>query len=173
MKITLLLILSCFLLMGGCDSTQKSAQPATQTEPVVVIEASPEPLKEVLPEENTDAHKKLIFNTKLSVSPERPNWVLFSNGTYVIFPKGTSKDDMRKSAIGLLQRYNNEPFKVRKSPIVKGWVASSPKGIYNYVALAQASSRLANNKELASIGKQNVMKDKENPVIVHINTPKQ
>ncbi|AWH72965.1 hypothetical protein DCS32_01930 [Dokdonia sp. Dokd-P16] len=159
--------------MGGCDSTQKTAQPAAQNEPVVVIEASPEPLKEVLPEEKTDAHKKLIFNTKLSVSPERPNWVLFSNGTHLLFPVGTTKEDMRKTSLGLLQRYNNESFKVRKSPIVKGWVARTPKGIYNYVSLVQASSRLATNKELASIGKQNVMKDKANPVIIHINIPKQ
>ena len=173
MKITLLLILSCFLLIGGCDSTQKSAQPAAQSEPVIVIEASPEPLKEVLPEEKTDAHKKLIFNTKLSVSPEKPNWILFSNGTYILYPIGTSKEDMRKTSLGLLQRYNNETFKVKKSPIVKGWVASTSKGIYSYVSLAQASSRLASNKELASIGKQNVMKDKASPIIIHINKPKQ
>jgi|GEM_PF-1773607 len=172
MKITLLLILGCFLFIGGCDSTKRSVQPAAQSEPVVVIEASPEPLKEVLPEEKTDAHKKLIFNTKLSVSPEKPYWVLFSNGTYLLFPAETSKEDMRKTSRGLLQRYNNESFKVKKSPIVKGWVASTPKGIYNYVSLVQASSRLASKKELASIGKQNVMKDKANPVIIHINIPK-
>ena len=68
MKITLLLILSCFLLIGGCDSTQKSAQPAAQSEPVIVIEASPEPLKEVLPEEKTDAHKN---NRKSNGTAER------------------------------------------------------------------------------------------------------
>lgn len=173
MKITLLLLVSCILLIGGCESTQSKSNPViNNTAPVIVIEAQPEPLREVLENENLAAYKKLIFNTKLSVSPKQPNWVLFSNGTYILFPKGTSEDDMRQTSIGLLQRYNNESFKIKKSPIVKGWIASSPKGIYSYVSLKQASSRLASNKELALIGKENVLKDKAKPLIIHINTPK-
>lgn len=176
MRTTLSFITGAILLLVSCDSTQSKTKPAPTSEPVIVIDATPEPLKE-LPEVSTEKedapepYKKLIFNTKLSISSTQPNWVLFSNGTYILFPKGTSTDDMRQSSLGFLQRYNNESFTISKSQLVKGWIASSPKGIYNYVSLAQASSRMATNKELASIGKQNVLKDKANPIIVHINTP--
>lgn len=170
MKVLLLLV-SSLLLIGGCESAKSKPVIAPKEEsPVVVIEAQPEPLKEVVKDKNLEAYKKLIFNTKLSISSKQPNWVLFSNGTYIIFPKGTSKEDMRKTALGLLQRYNNESFIINKSPLAKGWLGSSTKGIYNYIAIDQASSRMASTKELASISKRNVIKDKENPVIVHLNT---
>lgn len=168
-----LLFLSSLLLIGGCESSKPKSVIAPKEEaPIVIIEAQPEPLKEVVKEENLELYKKLIFNTKLSISPQQPNWVLFSNGTYILFPKGMSKDDMRQTALGLLQRYNNESFTIKKSPLVKGWLGSSPKGIYTYISLEQASSRMATNKELAAISKRNVIKDKENPIIVHLNTPK-
>lgn len=170
MKVLLLLV-SSLLLIGGCESAKSKPVIAPKEEsPVVVIEAQPEPLKEVVKDKNLEAYKKLIFNTKLSISSKQPNWVLFSNGTYIIFPKGTSKEDMCKTALGLLQRYNNESFIINKSPLAKGWLGSSTKGIYNYIAIDQASSRMASTKELASISKRNVIKDKENPVIVHLNT---
>ena len=173
MRLTLFLLASCFLLIGGCESTKSTPKETTKpATPVVVIEAEPEPLKEVVEDENVDVYKNLIFNTKLGVSPKRPNWVLFSNGTYIIFPTGTSKEDMHKSALGFLQRFTSETASVRKSPLTKGWIASTPKGVYNYVALNQASSRLATDQELATIGLQNIKKDKADPIIVHINTPK-
>ncbi len=174
MKTIIFLLLSAIFLIGGCESTQSKSTPESQDEPVIIIDALPEPLTEVVEEDNvSDASKKLIFNTKLSVNPGQPNWVLFSNGTYILFPKGTSAGDMRQSALGILQRYSNQSFKVNKSPLVKGWVASTKNGIYNYVSLSQASSRQASNRELAGIGKKNVLKDKSNPIIIHINLPKQ
>lgn len=164
------LILFIFTLVSGCDNSKSVSKTPPPEDPVVIIDAQPEPLKEVVAEEEPEIYKKLIFNTKLSISPKQPNWVLFSNGTYILFPKGTSGDDMRQSAFGLLQRYNDESFTITKSPLVKGWIAGSKKGIYNYVSLEQASDRLASKTILRKIGKENVLKDKANPIIVHVNT---
>lgn len=164
------LILITSTLLMGCNNSKSVSTPARSADPVVIIAAQPEPLKEVIAEATPDAYKTLIFNTKLSVNPKQPNWVLFSNGTYILFPKGTRSEEMRKSASGLLQRYNNESFTITKSPLVKGWIARSKKGIYNYVSLEQAGDRLTSIETLKKIGKTNVLKDKTTPIIVHVNT---
>lgn len=171
MNKAILLIFTSLLLMSGCES-KKPAGPNPNLEPKIIIDAEPEPLKEIVEEENLEEFKSLIFNTKMSISAKRPDWVLFSNGTYILFPKGTSEDDMRQSAFGFLQRYNNESLTISKSPLVKGWIAESRKGVYNYISLDQAGSTMIKDSELASLGKSNIQKDKGNPIIVHVNTAK-
>lgn len=157
-------------LSYGCDNSKTVSKKTPPSSPVIIIDAEPEPLKEVTSKDNLEIYKRLIFNTKLSINPKQPNWVLFSNGTYILFSNGISNDSMRQSALGLLQRYNGESFSITKSPLVKGWIAGSTRGIYNYVSLEQAGDRLASKTTLRNIGKENVLKDKANPIIIHVNT---
>ncbi len=158
--------------MYSCVSKQSSSKQESSSEPKVIIASQPEPLKEVVNEEELAPYKTLIFNTKLSVHPSQTHWVLFSNGTFISFPSGTSVKDMEKSALGIIQRFNNDKLSVRKSPLVKGWLAQTTKGLNNFVSQKQIGDRIISATELAILAKNNINKDKKELLIVHVNYKK-
>ncbi|TVZ51898.1 hypothetical protein [Dokdonia sp. Hel_I_53] len=167
-----LFIATLAAIVSSCVSKQSSSNRESSSEPNVIIESQPEPLKEVVSEEKLEPYKKLIFNTKLSVSPSQTHWVLFSNGTFISFPSGTSVKDMEKSALGILQRFNNDKLRVSKSPLVKGWIARTSKGINNFISQKQIGDRIISPTELAVLGNSNINKDKTELLIVHVNNKK-
>lgn len=127
--------------------------------------------KEVKPVSKSESpYKSLIFNVQLGITPKRKNWVLFENGTYVIFPDGYTKDQMKNAAIKLVKSFNNNPITVQKSNFAKGWIISTAKGIYNYVGRDQIKKGITSNDVIQKRGKQNISKDKRKATVVHINT---
>lgn len=174
MKIFFLLLSTSLLLAKGCgDTTTTTPKPSAP----IQVETQPEPVAEE-PEvvESTkieeSPYKSMIFNTKLSISPTQPNWVLFENGTYIILPANIDEEQMKKNAIVIIKRYKGETLSVKKSPLTKGWVASSTQGIYNYVSLEKAGDRLATDQHLKTVGKNSILKDVKELNIVHVNTKK-
>lgn len=174
MKILFLLLSTSLFLLKGCgDTTSVTTKPA----PPVQAEVQPQPVVEQPEIEETKTveespYKSLIFNAKLSINPSQPNWVLFENGTYILLPSNLTVEQMKKNAVIIIKRYNNESLSISKSPLTKGWIAGSQKGIYNYVSLEKAGDRLATDKQLSGIGESNILKDKEQLNIVHVNTKK-
>ena len=63
-------------------------------------------------------YKSLIFNVELGINPSRKNWVLFKNGTYVIFPDGYTREQMKNAAIKLVRSYDRQIPSVQKSNLV-------------------------------------------------------
>ncbi len=116
------------------------------------------------------AYKSLIFNVQLGINPKRKNWVLFQNGTYIVFPDGYTKDQMKNAAIKLVKSFNNNALNVQKSNFAKGWIVSTSGGIYNYVSKSQIRKVVTDFKEVSARGEKNIIKDKLEAVVVHINT---
>ena len=112
-------------------------------------------------------YKSLIFNVQLGISSKRKNWVLFEHGTYVVFPDGNTKDQMKNAAINLIKSFNNNPLTAQKSNFAKGWITSTSKGIYNYVA---HNKGITTESIVIQRGKQNILKDKKDAKVIHINT---
>ncbi len=172
MRSCLLLLLSCFFLLGGCVSNESTTTSTPQPKEIKTAPAPLETIEEALDEANLEEYKSLTFNVKMGVSPSQPDWVLFSNGTYIIFPRGTSDREMRKAAKKIIGNYKSQSLKVRKSPMVKGWIVYADKGIFNYVSLKQAGERTISDKDLIRLGEQNILADQAKPFIVHINSDK-
>lgn len=116
------------------------------------------------------AYKSLIFNVQLGINPKRKNWVLFQNGTYIVFPDGYTKDQMKNAAIKLIKSFNNNALNVQKSNFAKGWIVSTSAGIYNYVSKNQIRKGITDFKEVSVRAEKNIIKDKSEAVVVHINT---
>jgi len=116
------------------------------------------------------AYKSLIFNVQLGINPKRKNWVLFQNGTYVVFPDGYTREQMKNAAIKLIKGFNSNGLSVQKSNFAKGWIVSTPTGIYNYVSSNQVRKGVTDFKLVSARGKKNILKDKSESNVVHINT---
>lgn len=116
------------------------------------------------------AYKSLIFNVQLGINPKRKNWVLFQNGTYIVFPDGYTKDQMKNAAIKLVKSFNNNALNVQKSNFAKGWIISTSAGIYNYVSKNQVQKGVTDFKVISARGKKNILRDKSDAIVVHINT---
>lgn len=119
-----------------------------------------------------EIYAPLIFNVQLGIHPKQKNWVLFKHGTYVIFPNQTSETDARRTAIALLKSYNGTTVNTRKSQLAKGWIASTTKGIYNYIDRKKMGRGVPEENAIVQKAIENINLDKKELEIVHINRPK-
>ncbi|RMB56188.1 hypothetical protein EAX61_15575 [Dokdonia sinensis] len=136
----IIISITAMLLFLGCGSNN-----ATNEEPVIAkpLEETSEIIEEVeeIAEEVVEKkdYSSLIFSVQLGISKQRPNWVLFENGTYAIFKKSGSDTQMTANAKDLLRDVVDEnkvqgKGTVKKAQFAKGWVVTfGNSGIYNYV----------------------------------------
>ncbi len=183
------MILYCIAISCIKDKTTTPQPPiVTQEEvttPTVTI-PEPEPEPEEIKEEVKPAPKvtkppvktkkeiyaPLIFNVQLGIHPKQKNWVLFKHGTYIIFPNQTTEADAKRTAIALLQSYNGTTVNTRKSQLAKGWIASTTKGIYNYIDRKKMGRGVPEENAIEQKAIENINRDKKELEIVHINRPK-
>ncbi len=139
--------------------------------PPEVIKETPPPVKKkkkVVAKKRED-YKSLIFNVQLGINPGKKNWVLFKNGTYLVFPNNTAEKDAVRAAKKILSSYDGNSVFVEKSNFAKGWIASTPTGIYNYIERGAFGKRAPKSSRIEKKGVKNIAADKKELEIVHVN----
>jgi len=119
-----------------------------------------------------DDFESLIFNTRLCINPGKENWVLFKNGTYLIFPNNTAEKDAIRAAKKILSAHNGNIVFIEKSNFAKGWIASTPNGIYNYIDKGTFGIGIPKSTKIEAKGIENIAADKKGLEIIHVNSPK-
>lgn len=141
-----------------------------------VIKVAPKPVvkkkKKKIANKKPEDYKALTFNVQLGINPDRKNWVLFKNGTYMIFPNNTAEKDAIRAAKKLMSNYKGGSITIQKSSFAKGWIASTGTGIYNYIDRAAFGRGIPKEANILKKGKNNLTADTKGLEIVYINGPK-
>lgn len=190
------ILLPC-ILVSCVKDTPKTPEPPTPVEttkeapeapPVLEIDTIPEPaappvVKEIpkpvvkkkkkkVVNKKPDDYKSLIFNVQLGIHPDRKNWIVFKNGTYLVFPNNTAEKDAIRAAKKLLSNYKATSLNINKSSFAKGWIASTSTGIYNYIDRAEFGRGIPKKENILRKGMENITGDSKGLEIVYINRPK-
>jgi hypothetical protein len=141
-----------------------------------VVKVSPKPVvkkkKKKIANKKPEDYKALTFNVQLGINPDRKNWVLFKNGTYMIFPNNTAEKDAIRAAKKLMSNYKGGSITIQKSSFAKGWIASTGAGIYNYIDRGAFGRGIPKEANILKKGKDNLTSDTKGLEIVYINGPK-
>ncbi len=142
--------------------------------PPPVVKAKPKPVrkKKKVVNEKPEDYKSLVFNVQLGINPDRKNWVLFKNGTYLIFPNNTAEKDAIRAAKKLMSNYKGGPLSTEKSSFAKGWIASTNTGIYNYIDQDDLGRGIPKHENILKKGLDNIMADAKELEIIYTNQPK-
>lgn len=119
----------------------------------------------------------LLENVKLAINPKFEDWVLFENGTYIIFDNIDPLSDVEAEAIKLMKDfgpfYAGSPagdFSVTHLNKTEGWVVSGHcYGMYTYVNPKELDTKNPSDVEIGIWGRSKRQRDGDNPIIVHIN----
>lgn len=158
---TLLIVLTFFI---SCGQSPKGKKPNTSDTTTA----------------NKNAAMPLLENVQLAINPAFQDWVLFENGTYIIFDKADTIKDIREEAIKLMKEYGPVyaggtagDFGVTHLDKTEGWVVSGHcYGMYTYVNPAEIEADTPNDAAIGLLGRSKRDKDGKNPVIVHVNRKK-
>lgn len=176
MKNILTLVLLA-LFCAACNSiptTKSITKPPSPKENSNTLEPEQptKPLPPATPAEDVENFSALQFNVALGISAQRPRWVLFKNGTYVIFPEGYTDTQIEESAKEMVGTNVNENMTFRKSSLAKGWIGSTSNGIYTYVSADDLGEGIVDQQDLKAQGIKNLRADKSELRVIYINSKK-
>lgn len=157
-RLTLIFFLSSFLLLS-CGKSEKMKTKNTNSK------------------EMTEAD--LLNHVKLAINPQFQDWVLFKNGTYIIFDNADTIPSLENEAIKLMKEFGPVhvgglagDFGVTHLNETEGWIVSGHGyGMYTYVSPSEVSEK-PEDLEIGLFGRQKRNMDGEKPVILHINRKK-
>lgn len=169
------------LILVACKSNTTSSKTAPQNNGVSSTVSTPK--EEMDEQENSTApdtleepivedFTALRFNVAIGISPSKPDWVLFKNGTYIIFPAGYTDNQMKTAAGDLLDAFSNQNVFINKSQFAKGWIGNTSKGIYTFVAQDALGTGIHSKETIKAAAIANIIADKTKKEIVHINRKK-
>ena len=121
----------------------------------------------------------LLEYVQLAIKAEFQNWVLFSNGTYVIVEEGDTTPDTRAYALAQMRGfgpvYVGSPagdFSVINLHTTEGWIVSGHgSGMYTYVHPSELGNHAPTDVEIGMYGRSKRAADAEELSIIHINGP--
>ena len=119
----------------------------------------------------------LVFDVQLNINPRNKNWLVFQNGTYMLFKDPLGKDILLPAALKRLDALSQTSetlgnINVQKSTLAKGWIVSfGSSGVYNYVGPRQVKRRKPSDRKIAEIGNANLRADIKTKKLVHFNSP--
>ncbi|MBW1658804.1 hypothetical protein [Flavobacterium quisquiliarum] len=121
--------------------------------------------------------EELLNHVKLSINPKFQDWVLFQNGTYIIFDDADSIADIESEAIKLIKEFGpvnsggrSEDFDVTDLNKTKGWIVSGyGYGIYTYVHPSEIKSKIPDIIEIGLYGRTKRDLDGNTLIVIHIN----
>ncbi|WP_289660976.1 hypothetical protein [Flavobacterium panacagri] len=136
-------------------------------------------MKKIADTQNTNEKEenKLLNHVKLSINEKFQDWVLFKNGTYIIFENANTIPDLESEAIKLMKEfgpvYTGSPagdFDFTDLKKTEGWIVSGHGyGMYTYVNRNEIKSDLIDIQEIGLFGRSKRNLDGQNPVVIHIN----
>lgn len=126
---------------------------------------------------NNKSKRTLLENVKLAINPKFQDWVLFENGTYIIFDNADTISEIKLEAVKLMKEfgpvYAGSPagdFGVTHLNKTDGWnVSGHCYGMYTYVNPNEIDTKSPNDSEIGIFGRTKREKDGKNPMIIHVN----
>ena len=121
---------------------------------------------------------ELIKHVKLAINPEFKNWVLFSNGTYIIIEETSDEKAIENLGLEKMEEFGPVQaggpagdFGTISLYNTEGWVVSGHGyGMYTYVHPSELGSKSPQDYEIGIYGRNKRDKDGLNPEIICIST---
>ena len=121
--------------------------------------------------------ESLLAHVKKAINPHFQDWVLFSNGTYVIFDSAKSSDDLEQMAISSMKKYGPVQaggpagdFGTISLTDTDGWVVSGHGyGMYTYVSPDSVGGIQADDVTVGLFGRSKRDQDSKDLKIIHVN----
>lgn len=169
MKSTHIIACVALLLLASCGSKQTKPK---VTIPDVVTETTTPKEEEVIVEvvELPD-DAPLIFSVQLGIHPLQKNWVLYKNGSYMLFKDAKGKDVLTEAANKRMDALAvPKGTRIKKSAMAKGWIVTfGNTGVYNYVAYKQIDAGIPGDPEIYEQARINLAKDKKEKEVIKVN----
>jgi hypothetical protein len=123
------------------------------------------------------AAAELLNHVRLSINPRFQDWVLFKNGTYIIFDNADVIPDLESEALKLVREfgpvYVGTPaadFDVTDLNKTEGWIVSGHGyGMYTYVIPDEMKTKTPTVAAIGLYGRNKRNLDSENALIIHVN----
>jgi hypothetical protein len=119
---------------------------------------------------------ELLHHVRLSINTKFQNWVLFKNGTYIIFEQADEISNLERTALKLIKQFGpvyterSEDFDVTDLKNTEGWIVSGHGyGIYTYVSPQEIKSKKSDTTIIGLYGRGKRDLDGRNPIIIHTN----
>ncbi|WP_149206757.1 hypothetical protein [Flavobacterium johnsoniae] len=120
---------------------------------------------------------ELLNKVRLSINEKCQDWVLFQNGTYIIFDHAETIPDIENEAIKLMKGFGpvyvqtpSEDFDVTDLKKTEGWIVSGHcYGMYTYVNPKEINWKTPDMEAIGLHGRNKRELDGRNPVIIYVN----
>ena len=121
---------------------------------------------------------KLLERVRLAINPAFSDWVLFKNGTYIIFDNADGSFELSAAAIKAIREFGPVSvggpagdFEVFYLDETTGWVVGGHGyGMYTYVHPSELASADPSDLEVGLLGRSKRGLDGTDPEILHVNT---
>jgi hypothetical protein len=99
------------------------------------------------------------------------NWVLYQNGSYMLFKDALGEDILTEAANKrMVALVSPRGTQVTKSAMAKGWIVSlGASGVYNYVAYKQIDKGIPEDQEIIDQAISNFTKDRMALEVIKVN----
>ena len=177
------------ILLSSCNvnPAQQTPIPALPEQPPITTK-TPKPsgimtnqaIEDIVPasvnEDYQADSKKLLGYVQAAIIPIYKDWVVFENGTYIIFDNIDTIPDIQKAALQHLETYRpkttaeaNWDFTISDLDETEGWsIYGHGYGIYTFVH-PEELSRDANPQQVGAYAKTKRALDERNPKILFIS----
>lgn len=125
----------------------------------------------------TMTKEDLLNHVKLAINPKYQDWVLFENGTYIIFDNADTIADLELESIRQMKEYGPVfaggpagDFSVTHLNQTEGWIVSGHGyGMYTYVNPNELTLDSPSDLDIGIYGRSKRDKDGKTFKIVHLN----
>lgn len=161
MKKTILIIISILSIISCSKHENKIIKDKQTLNPTVKIMTNSE----------------MIEHVKLAINPQFQDWVLFKNGTYIIFDHADTIKDIHAEAIEQMKEFGPVlaggpagDFNTITLKHTEGWiVAGHGYGMYTYVNPIEIENKVPNDLEIGLFGRSKRDLDGKQPQIIYTN----
>lgn len=169
MKATQLIACTFLLLLASCGS--KQTRPGKPSEVETTADIPIDVVEEVVEKPNLPDFAPLIFSVQLGIHPSQKNWVLYKNGSYMLFKDPLGEDILTEAANKRLKALTSPSgITVKKSAMAKGWVVQfGSSGIYNYVTTKQMEAGVPEQQMIINQAKRNLAADQKATKVIKVN----
>ncbi|PIF46139.1 hypothetical protein CLU96_3158 [Chryseobacterium sp. 52] len=125
-------------------------------------------------------NSEIIEHVKLAINPKYQDWVLFKNGTYIIFDHADTITNVNEEAIKQMKEFGPVfaggpagDFNTIHLTKTDGWIVSGHGyGMYTYVNPSEIKNKTPNDLEVGLFGRSKRDLDGKNPEILYTNNRK-
>ena len=158
MRLISLSFLQMCLFLHACSANQSNNEERNKTPREMTVET-------------------LIEHVKLAINPQFKDWILFENGTYIIFDSADTIDNVEAEAIKMMKQFGpvesggpGGDFSVVSLTETEGWVVSGHGyGMYTYVHPDELNVEKPLDVDVGVYGRSKRGIDGETAIIIYRN----